>query len=70
MRKRVGMNNRRQLNAISYAYRNKRLKKQNEVLEKYNLLEDFKTSKYKGITNYLKQKYKEGVISFNEIYGD
>lgn len=61
---------RSQKNAISYAIRHREYLKQLEVLNKYNLQEDFKKSNYKNVTWFLKKKYQEGVLkNINEVYG-
>lgn len=56
--------------AICYAISRRAYLKKLEVLEKYNLQEDFKKSKYKNITCYLRKKYKEGILqNVDEVYG-
>lgn len=57
--------------AIWYAYQEKQTRGQIEVLERYNLYDDYKHSKYKTMTGYLKNAYKEGKISnWREVYGN
>ena len=61
---------RKQLNAISYAYYEKQYKGQVEVLMKYDLFEDWRDSKYRTMTGYLKNAYKKGIIkNWLEVYG-
>ena len=59
-----------QLNAISYSDYRKQKERQIETLKKYGLYEDFKSSKYRYMSNYLKNAYKEGKIkTWKEVYG-
>lgn len=56
--------------AICYAIRRREYLKKLEVLEKYNLQEDFEKSKYKNITCFLRSKYQEGILqNVDEVYG-
>lgn len=58
-----------QLHAISKAYRMRQHERQMQILNKYNLYDDFKNSKYKYITNYLKYAIKNGLIpGIEKIY--
>jgi hypothetical protein len=51
-------------------YLEKRRQNQIATLKKYGLYEDFLTSKYKYLSSYLKNAYREGKIkSWKEVYG-
>ena len=43
-----------QLNAISYAYFERMRKQQEKYIKEHNLIEDFKKSKYKTMSRYLR----------------
>ena len=51
-------------------YRIKHRPNQVATLKKYGLYEDFKASRYKYLSSYLKNAYKEKKIkSLKEVYG-
>ena len=59
-----------QKRAIYYSYRDKQRQNQVATLKKYGLYEDFKASRYKYMSNYLKNAYKEKKIkTWKEVYG-
>ena len=57
-----------QKRAIWYSYRAKQLKHYNELLEKFNLKEEWKKSKYKYLTNFLRSKIKDGTLTVRDVY--
>lgn len=57
-----------QLNAISYAYYERMRKQQEKYIKEHNLIEDFKKSKYKTMSRYLRFVCKVCVDVNGNVY--